>query len=263
MCVLWCAFFPWYVNYRTLRPGADLSIILGTAEIGDRRPCPFIMSSPHSISRYQTQSKPVEILVALFIIVPRIPYLDIPRKKPSHASRIYSRFEPEPELNLILIPDAKTVFHSHSHSLILPCVRLLVVWTYYSPGILSYISQGAISERSDRPALRPKGCNKWLHTLTSPTPCFNEYCLPFSTSRLECLADNIMNCSTDVPSMNIGRDLIDLSKGTDVLRTGLVRIRGLGRISKRLWKMRRLTLVENALLIQHVSRISTPLGFVF
>ncbi|KAL9715628.1 hypothetical protein Ac2012v2_000071 [Leucoagaricus gongylophorus] len=51
--------------------------------------------------------------------------------------------------------------------------------------------------------------------------------------------------------MNIGRDLIDLSKGTDVLRTGLVRIRGLGRISKRLWKMRRLTLVENALLIQH------------
>jgi len=97
------------------------------------------MSSPHSISRYQTQSKPVEILVALFIIVPRTPYLDIPRKKPSHASRIYSRFEPEPELNLILIPDAKTVFHSHSHSLILPCVRLLVVWTYYSPGILSYI----------------------------------------------------------------------------------------------------------------------------
>ena len=126
-----------------------------------------------------------------------------------------------------------------------------------------HISQGAISERSDRPALRPKGCNKWLHTLTSPTPCFNEYCLPFSTSRLECLADNIMNCSTDVPSMNIGRDLIDLSKGTDVLRTGLVRIRGLGRISKRLWKMRQLTLVENALLIQHVSRISTPLGFVF
>jgi len=63
--------------------------------------------------------------------------------------------------------------------------------------------------------------------------------------------------------MNIGRDLIDLSKGTDVLRTGLVRIRGLGRISKRLWKMRRLTLVENALLIQHVSRISIPLGFVF
>lgn len=63
--------------------------------------------------------------------------------------------------------------------------------------------------------------------------------------------------------MNIGRDLIDLSKGTDVLRTGLVRIRGLGRISKRLWKMRQLTLVENALLIQHVSRISTPLGFVF
>ncbi len=62
--------------------------------------------------------------------------------------------------------------------------------------------------------------------------------------------------------MNIGKDLIDLSKDTEILRSEVVAIRGLGTITKRLWKKRRLTLVENALLIQYVggSCFSLPLG---
>lgn len=53
--------------------------------------------------------------------------------------------------------------------------------------------------------------------------------------------------------MTTRRVPLDLPNDTDILRSGLVHIRGLGRVSKRLWKMRWLTLVENALLIQHVS----------
>ncbi|KAF9449317.1 hypothetical protein P691DRAFT_812689 [Macrolepiota fuliginosa MF-IS2] len=60
-----------------------------------------------------------------------------------------------------------------------------------------------------------------------------------------------MLCFKNAPPMNIGKDLIDLSKDAEILRSQVVRIRGLGTISRRLWKRRQLTLVENALLIQH------------
>lgn len=60
-----------------------------------------------------------------------------------------------------------------------------------------------------------------------------------------------MLCFKNAPPMNIGKDLVDLSKDADILRSEIVAIRGLGTISKRLWKKRRLTLVENALFIQH------------
>ncbi|KAJ3562450.1 hypothetical protein NP233_g9564 [Leucocoprinus birnbaumii] len=63
-----------------------------------------------------------------------------------------------------------------------------------------------------------------------------------------------MPCFKDAPSMDIGKDLIDLSKDADILRTEVVRVRGLGRMSKKLWRKRRVTLVENALLIQHPER---------
>ncbi|KXN88043.1 hypothetical protein AN958_07775 [Leucoagaricus sp. SymC.cos] len=62
-----------------------------------------------------------------------------------------------------------------------------------------------------------------------------------------------MRCVKNAPPMNIGTDPIDLSKDAEILRSGPVRIRGLGRVSKRLWKQRHLTLVENALLIEHHS----------
>ncbi|KAF5356351.1 hypothetical protein D9756_004404 [Leucocoprinus leucothites] len=60
-----------------------------------------------------------------------------------------------------------------------------------------------------------------------------------------------MPCFKDAPPTDIGKDLIDLSRDPDILRSGVVRVRGLERISKRLWKKRQVTLVENALLIQH------------
>lgn len=62
-----------------------------------------------------------------------------------------------------------------------------------------------------------------------------------------------MLCFENAPAMNIGKDPIDLSKDADILRSGVIHIRGLGTLSRRFWKKRRLTLVENALLIQHVS----------
>lgn len=62
-----------------------------------------------------------------------------------------------------------------------------------------------------------------------------------------------MSCLRNAPPVLIGEDPIDLSKDSNIVRSGIIRIRGVGKASGRLWKTRRLTLVENALLILHVS----------
>lgn len=71
-----------------------------------------------------------------------------------------------------------------------------------------------------------------------------------------------MLCFKNAPPMNIGKDLVDLSKDTEILRSEVAAVRGLGTITKRFWKKRRLLLVENALLIQYVGspRFSLALG---
>ncbi|XP_006454947.1 hypothetical protein AGABI2DRAFT_215550, partial [Agaricus bisporus var. bisporus H97] len=62
-----------------------------------------------------------------------------------------------------------------------------------------------------------------------------------------------MSCLRNAPPVLIGEDPIDLSKDSNIVRSGIIRIRGVGKASGRLWKTRRLTLVENALLILHPS----------
>ncbi|EKM76989.1 hypothetical protein AGABI1DRAFT_108395 [Agaricus bisporus var. burnettii JB137-S8] len=62
-----------------------------------------------------------------------------------------------------------------------------------------------------------------------------------------------MSCLKNAPPVLIGEDPIDLSKDSNIVRSGIIRIRGVGKASGRLWKTRRLTLVENALLILHPS----------